>query len=183
VKKPSRTTPAGTIPTPKVISDTGTATFHIEATAFGYVYLAGALRAIANLPQQDPTRKTKITEAIQKFRDTAPQAWHTNREGVICGLTEGYPEPFFHVVQDYGPRGLAFMLADKEILKRIEGWWVESIQGNRVSHQNMARIGKELGRAGSKGRKRQYLPEEAKQNKKEQDKEAKQRFRARRKKK
>jgi hypothetical protein len=75
------------------------------------------------------------------------------------------------------------MLADEEILKRIEGWWVESIQGNRVSHQNMASIGKELGRAGSKGRKRQYLPEEAKQNKKEQDKEAKQRFRARRKKK
>jgi hypothetical protein len=100
-----------------------------------------AIGAIRDLPLRDPARTTKIDEAQRQYQERVRRAWRWGKDFVLHGqpkeekpqpkflngLAEGNPEPFFHFVKHYGPRGLSFMLANEEILGHIEGWWIESI--------------------------------------------------------
>jgi hypothetical protein len=142
------------------------------------------LAYIRTLAPKDPERAARLAEAIEHYREIVSHEWHSQgKNSVLHGLAEGNPRSFFRFEHDYGPRGLALLLTDEEILEHVESWWIESILGDKACRQNSSRIGEELARAGSRGAKKKFPPEEATQRKRAQDREAKCRFRARRKKK
>jgi hypothetical protein len=111
---------------------------------------------------------------MTQYREIVPKEWqrwgkdfvlHGEKKNgtspdFLSGLAEGNSRPFFRLVKDYGPRGLALMLADEEILGHVEKCWVESILGDEARRENLKKIGEELARVGKRGRKKELLPEE-----------------------
>jgi hypothetical protein len=125
------------------------------------------LASLRKLAPQDRQRAPRVAELIAHYRDLVAHAWHAHgKESVMHGLAEGNLRPFFRFADDYGPRGLALMLADEEILAHTERWWIGSLLGDAAPRQHLSRIGDALARAGARGSTPKYLPGERTQRKK-----------------
>lgn len=79
-----------------------------------------------------------------------------DKQRVLSGLQLGNLQPFFSSLEYYGPRFLAWLLTEEEILERLESWWWNK-RADSEAKEHLRQLGEALAKTTPRlGRPRKY---------------------------